>query len=99
MIGLIGKQLPNLTPATVWRTKMPRKSANCICKSAMGSDSGAIVWFRRDLRLSDNEALTSAAENNILAPFYCLQPEQLAATAQPVELPVVLPVLGPYRAK
>jgi deoxyribodipyrimidine photolyase len=65
----------------------------------MRSTSGAILWFRRDLRLSDNEALTSATENCVLAPFYCLEPQHLAAVQQPADLPFDLPVLGPYRAK
>lgn len=34
-----------------------------------------IVWFKRDLRLHDNEALTRAAERGPVIPLYILEPE------------------------
>ena len=40
------------------------------------SDTPVIVWFRRDLRLSDNVALTEAAESGApLLPLYILDDE------------------------
>ena len=34
----------------------------------------AIAWFRRDLRVHDNEALVAAAEADRLLPVYCVDP-------------------------
>ncbi|MFB6255761.1 MAG: DASH family cryptochrome [Haloplanus sp.] len=38
------------------------------------SDTTAVVWFRRDLRLHDNEALTRAADADRVVPTYCFDP-------------------------
>jgi len=34
----------------------------------------AILWFRRDLRISDNPALAAAAEADRLVPVFCFEP-------------------------
>ena len=65
----------------------------------MTTNSAGIVWYRRDLRVSDHEALNSAAQNDVLVPFYCLDPGELASTMHPADLPVALPTMGPYRAR
>jgi deoxyribodipyrimidine photo-lyase len=36
----------------------------------------ALVWFRRDLRLHDNEALSEAAAADELLPVYCFDPRE-----------------------
>lgn len=36
----------------------------------MAVDQGTIVWFRQDLRLSDNPALTAAVQNGRILPVY-----------------------------
>jgi deoxyribodipyrimidine photo-lyase len=36
------------------------------------SESTAIYWFRQDLRLSDNPALTLASEHERVLPIYIL---------------------------
>jgi deoxyribodipyrimidine photo-lyase len=41
----------------------------------MGSDAPIIVWFRLDLRLSDNPALRAAAEEGPVIPVYVLDDE------------------------
>ncbi|MEX2333379.1 MAG: deoxyribodipyrimidine photo-lyase, partial [Pseudohongiella sp.] len=33
-----------------------------------------VVWFKRDLRIEDNVALTEAAENGAVLPLYILEP-------------------------
>ena len=66
---------------------------------AMTKNTAGIVWYRRDLRVSDHEALSSAAQNDVLAPVYCLDAGELAATMHPSDLPVALPTMGPYRAR
>lgn len=41
----------------------------------------SIVWFKTDLRLSDNETLTKAvSSNSALVPVYCLNPAQFATS-------------------
>ena len=34
----------------------------------------AVVWFRRDLRVHDNEALTAACDADAVVPVYCFDP-------------------------
>ena len=34
-----------------------------------------IVWFKRDLRIEDNEALAQAAKSGSVLPLYILEPE------------------------
>ena len=34
-----------------------------------------IVWFKRDLRVQDNEALTRAAETGTVLPLYIVEPD------------------------
>ncbi|MFB6250899.1 MAG: DASH family cryptochrome [Halobellus sp.] len=41
----------------------------------------AIVWFRRDLRTHDNEALAAAAEADRLLPVYCVDPRRTGEQA------------------
>ena len=33
-----------------------------------------VVWFKRDLRVHDNEALTSAAKDGLVLPLYIYEP-------------------------
>ncbi|XP_010262313.1 PREDICTED: cryptochrome-1-like isoform X2 [Nelumbo nucifera] len=42
----------------------------------MGSNSKAIVWFRRDLRIEDNPALASAAREGSVLPVYIWCPKE-----------------------
>lgn len=58
------------------------------------SEKNAILWFRNDLRLHDNEALTRALQkaDQVLA-VYCLDPRHFAKT------PFGLPKMGAFRAK
>ncbi|NJB86570.1 deoxyribodipyrimidine photo-lyase [Lewinella marina] len=60
------------------------------------SKRAAIVWFRRDLRLHDNEALTDAMKHaDELLPVYIFDPREWRGT-----LPLTgLPKIGPHRAK
>ncbi|MCP9236489.1 DASH family cryptochrome [Lewinella sp. JB7] len=56
----------------------------------------AIVWFRRDLRLHDNEALTDAMKHgDEVLPVYIFDPREWRGT-----LPLTgLPKIGPHRAR
>ncbi|MFB6304850.1 MAG: DASH family cryptochrome [Haloferacaceae archaeon] len=45
------------------------------------SDATAVVWFRRDLRLHDNEALTRAASAARVVPTYCFDPRSYGRAA------------------
>ncbi|THH40396.1 DASH family cryptochrome [Neolewinella litorea] len=60
------------------------------------SKRAAIVWFRRDLRLHDNEALTDAMKHaDELLPVYIFDPREWRGT-----LPLTgLPKIGAHRAK
>ena len=52
-----------------------------------GSQAPVIVWFRRDLRLSDNAALAAAAKSGApLLPLYILD-DETPAEAEVVEEP------------
>lgn len=42
----------------------------------MASDAPAIVWFRNDLRLSDNPALHNASTEGAVLPLYIWNPEE-----------------------
>ncbi|MBB5635004.1 deoxyribodipyrimidine photolyase [Pedobacter cryoconitis] len=43
----------------------------------------ALVWFKTNLRLRDNECLFNAvAENDVVIPFYCLD-DYLFQTTKP----------------
>ncbi|WP_435194013.1 DASH family cryptochrome [Natronomonas sp. EA1] len=53
-----------------------------------------IVWFRRDLRLHDNETLASAVERGEVLPVYCVDPREFAESEY-----ADLPKTGPYRAR
>ncbi|KAK6929783.1 Cryptochrome/DNA photolyase, FAD-binding domain, partial [Dillenia turbinata] len=44
--------------------------------SSMGGNSKTIVWFRRDLRIEDNPALTAAARDGSIFPVYIWCPEE-----------------------
>ena len=44
----------------------------------MTNASTAVVWFRRDLRLHDHEALTAAANSNQLVCLYVLDDRLLS---------------------
>ncbi|HEK19840.1 DASH family cryptochrome [Mucilaginibacter sp. 44-25] len=47
----------------------------------MSSKKTALLWFKTNLRLRDNECLTRAmAENDQVIPFYCFDDRLLAAT-------------------
>ena len=46
-----------------------------------------VVWFKRDLRVHDNEALTSAAKDGLVLPLYIYEPslweqEEMSFTKQ-----------------
>ena len=34
-----------------------------------------IVWFKRDLRISDNESFTNACKSGKIMPLYIIEPE------------------------
>ncbi|MDR5591080.1 DASH family cryptochrome [Christiangramia sp. SM2212] len=56
--------------------------------------STGLVWFRNDLRVSDNEALESASrENDKIIGVYCFDPRQFEKTA------LGFPKTGKFRAK
>ena len=60
------------------------------------STRAAIVWFRRDLRLHDNEALTDAMKHgDEVLPVYIFDPREWQGTLPLTELPKV----GPHRAR
>lgn len=42
----------------------------------MGGDSKTIVWFRRDLRIEDNPALSAAAEDGAVYPLFIWCPRE-----------------------
>jgi deoxyribodipyrimidine photo-lyase len=60
------------------------------------SKRAAIVWFRRDLRLHDNEALSDAMKHgDEVLPVYIFDPREWQGT-----LPLTgLPKIGPHRAR
>ncbi|WP_042661747.1 DASH family cryptochrome [Haloferax sp. ATB1] len=40
------------------------------------SESTSLAWFRRDLRLHDNEALAAACDADRVVPVYCVDPRE-----------------------
>ena len=60
------------------------------------SKRAGIVWFRRDLRLHDNEALNDAMKHgDEVLPVYIFDPREWQGTLPLTELPKV----GPHRAR
>jgi deoxyribodipyrimidine photo-lyase len=60
------------------------------------SKRAAIVWFRRDLRLHDNEALTDALKHgDEILPVYIFDPREWQGTLDHTGLPKI----GPHRAR
>lgn len=53
----------------------------------------ALLWFRNDLRLHDNEALDLATRHEELIPVYCFDPRHFASTA------FGFPKTGPHRTR
>jgi deoxyribodipyrimidine photo-lyase len=45
------------------------------------SDKTILVWFRKDLRIHDNEILTEAVrKGDRIIPIYCFDPRQFEIT-------------------
>ncbi|KAK1276834.1 hypothetical protein QJS04_geneDACA004104 [Acorus gramineus] len=60
-----------------------------------GGEGVAIVWFRNDLRLHDNEALHRAfSSSEAVLPVYCVDPRHFASTHR-----FGFPKTGPLRAR
>lgn len=54
----------------------------------------AIIWFRTDLRLHDNEALARGVDDHdVVVPIYCFDPREFDTTM------FDLRKTGPYRAR
>lgn len=66
----------------------------------------AIMWFRRDLRLADNEALANALaaavsathSQAVLLPVYIIEPQELQPRMMPPE-GIAVPRMGPHRCR
>ncbi|KAL2652078.1 hypothetical protein R1flu_020206 [Riccia fluitans] len=59
-----------------------------------GSRRATIVWFRNDLRVHDNEALTQASDDSMsIVPVYCFDPRDYGKSSSGFDK------TGPYRAK
>ncbi|BDA46732.1 Cryptochrome DASH [Coccomyxa sp. Obi] len=62
--------------------------------SAGGARRVAVVWFRNDLRVHDNEALATAnRESTSLLPVYCFDPREFGTPVNGISS------TGPYRAQ
>ena len=59
----------------------------------------AIVWFRRDLRTHDNEALAAAAEADRLLPVYCVDPRRTGDRSYGGPESFRYRKVGPHRAR
>lgn len=55
--------------------------------------SKALLWFRTDLRMHDNEALKIASENEKILPVYCFDPGHFGETS------FGFPKTGPHRTR
>lgn len=67
----------------------------------MGDQPGtAIVWFRNDLRLTDQEPLTAACASlpKALLPILCLEPASLGHRSN-LDAQLNTPQLGPHLAR
>jgi deoxyribodipyrimidine photo-lyase len=59
----------------------------------------AVVWFRRDLRLHDNEALTEAATAKRVVPVYAFDPREYGEAAFGGDHSFRYAKTGPHRAR
>lgn len=58
-----------------------------------------IVWFRRDLRITDHKPLAEAATaSGCLVPLYCFDVGELVPRVQD-GVSIGVPKLGPHRAR
>ncbi len=72
---------PNPRHATVVRDEANRTACRLDVSEPVSNTSPVIVWFREDLRLSDNPALSEAAATG--APLICLYVFDETAAARP----------------
>ncbi|KAK9823168.1 hypothetical protein WJX72_000784 [[Myrmecia] bisecta] len=86
-LGLAARALPDLLRRRLFGGSSDRPGAG-------GARKPAIVWFRSDLRLHDNEALATAnREASSILPVYIFDPRDYAKTSRGCDK------TGPYRAK
>lgn len=103
-------------PAAARRVAHPsRRLLTVPAAAAMVADGGggggrvALVWLRRDLRLSDHAPFTAAAaaaedsggsRTHHMLPLYCLDPAELGAGARVAgDGGLGLPRMGPHRCR
>lgn len=76
--GLNPSEIDAVAEETVRRYSVVSSGAGSSSSSSSGKRSGkgvAIVWFRNDLRVLDNEALVKAwEESEVVLPVYCVDP-------------------------
>lgn len=59
----------------------------------IGMNPPTLIWFRNNLRLHDNEALTKAAQNGPVIGVYCFNPNDFKST------PIGVTRMGKFRLK
>lgn len=71
---------PSLCKSDLWKRALKARRGRALSKNANDAPDSAspvIVWFRLDLRLSDNPALRAAAETRCpLIPFFIWAPDE-----------------------
>jgi deoxyribodipyrimidine photo-lyase len=65
----------------------------------MSDHETAVVWFREDLRLHDNEALVEACEASELVPLYVVDPREFGERAFGGDESFAFQKTGPHRAR
>ena len=49
----------------------------------MSTENSCVMWFRRDLRLADNEALVAAASTGRVTPLFVIDPRFFERSGAP----------------
>eukprot|EP00850_Spirogloea_muscicola_P018764 SM000175S03311 [mRNA] locus=s175:257026:269190:+ [translate_table: standard] len=80
--GLLWGRRAIAAPAAMQQAIRPVRAGLPVASSGGGASTGAaVVWFRNDLRVHDNEALVRAHRSaEHLVPLYCLDPRLFGQT-------------------
>ncbi|XP_020581170.1 cryptochrome DASH, chloroplastic/mitochondrial-like [Phalaenopsis equestris] len=73
--------VPGLTADEISAAASEIFARHCFAGAKRPGDGVAIVWFRNDLRVLDNDALLQGwAASNALLPVYCVDPRHFGST-------------------
>ncbi|GFR39853.1 hypothetical protein Agub_g350, partial [Astrephomene gubernaculifera] len=95
----LGQRRRGIVAADSLNIQAPKPSKAAEMSQHAFPQSLSVWWVRRDLRLADNEALTSACEHGeALLPVFCFDPRDIQPRRQQPE-GLGVPKLGPFRCR